>query len=86
MRIMRHSQDLPASVEAALTRGDCSVKVFRIACGMSTTAFAALCGMSVDRIEAIEAGVVPGDEEVLHMGRVLGLPADLVSGRKRSLE
>jgi hypothetical protein len=86
MRIMRHSQDLAASVETALARGECSVKVFRLACGMSTAAFAALCGMAVDRIEVIEAGGVPKDDEVLHMGRVLGLPADLVSGRKRSLE
>jgi hypothetical protein len=86
MTIMRHSQDLPASIEAALARGDCSLKVFRLACGMSTAAFADLCGMAVERVEGIESGLAAGDDEVLHMGRVLGLPADLVSGRKRSLE
>jgi hypothetical protein len=82
---MRHSQDLPASVEVALARGECPVKVFRLACGMSTVAFATLCGMPVERILEIETGVAAGDDEVLNIGRVLGLPADLVSGRRRSL-
>jgi transcriptional regulator with XRE-family HTH domain len=74
--------EVPVTVAVALQRGDPPTMVFRLAAGMSTTAFAALTGMSVARIEEIEAGYVATFDENVHIGRVLGIPEELLVKRR----
>lgn len=70
---------VPDKVAVALERGDSPTMVFRLAAGMSTTAFASLTGLPVDRIEEIEAGQSVTVYEAVHMGRVLGIPDELLA-------
>jgi hypothetical protein len=78
---MRTIQEVPDTVAVALKRGDPPMMVFRLAAGMSTTAFAALTGMPVDRVEEIEAGYFATHDENLHIGRMLGIPEELLVRR-----
>jgi DNA-binding XRE family transcriptional regulator len=62
----------------ALSKGESPIKVFRLATGTSTAVMAGIAGLSTERIEAIEAGAVGTDAELLKIARALDLPYEML--------
>lgn len=75
---MTATNALPTPAATSLGRGDSPIKVFRLAAGISIATMASQTRLDVGRIEAIEAGDVATDGELMQIAKAIKIPFDLI--------